>query len=189
MRSTMPTRPATASAPRPALLASVPLLLGLLATASCAPANGNGPADDTGAPAAAASASAASQAPARSYVGPRSPADGAVRPFSGAVWVGNTLYLSGQLGLENGRPPETAEAEATLVLDNVKNLLEEAGLTMDDLVVVQVFASDVGDYDAFNEVYRTYFASEFPARAFIGAGTLLFNARFEVQGIAARRQG
>lgn len=129
----------------------------------------------------------AQQAPAREYVGPRSPADGDVLPFSGAVWVGSTLYLSGALGLENGQVPATAEAEATNVLDNVKATLESAGLSMDDLVSVQVFASDVGDYQAFNDVYRTYFTTEYPARAFIGAGTLLFGARFEVQGIAARR--
>ena len=121
------------------------------------------------------------------HVNPRSPADGEVLPFSGAVWVGNTIYVSGTLGLEGGQVPETAEQEATNVLDNIKAVLETAGLTMDDLVTVQVFASDVGDYDAFNGVYRTYFTSEFPARAFIGSGTLLFGARFEVLGIAARR--
>ncbi len=126
------------------------------------------------------------QEPARSYVGARTP-ETQGPPFSGAVWVGNTLYLSGQLGLAGGQVPETAEEEATNVLNNVRSLLEEAGLSMDDLVTVQVFASDVGDYAAFNEVYRTYFTSEFPARAFIGSGTLLFGARFEVQGIAARR--
>ena len=56
-------------------------------------------------------------------------------------------------------------------------------LVMDDLVVVQIFASNVADYEAFNEVYRTFFTSEFPARAFLGSGTLLFGARFEVMGI------
>ena len=121
------------------------------------------------------------------HVNPRSPADGEVAPFSGAVWVDNTLYVSGTLGLEGGQIPETAEQEATNVLNNIKATLESAGLTMDDLVTVQVFASDVGDYDAFNSVYRTYFTTEFPARAFIGSGTLLFGARFEVLGIAARR--
>ena len=121
------------------------------------------------------------------HVNPRSPADGEVAPFSGAVWVDNTLYVSGTLGLEGGQVPETAEQEATNVLNNIKAVLETAGLTMDDLVTVQVFASDVGDYDAFNSVYRTYFTTEFPARAFIGSGTLLFGARFEVLGIAARR--
>ena len=122
------------------------------------------------------------------HVNPRSPADGdQMPPFSGAVWVGSTLYLSGALGLENGAPPATAEAEATNVLNNIQSTLAEAGLTMDDLVWVQVYAADVGDYGAFNSVYRTYFTSEFPARAFLGSGTLLFGARFEVMGIAARR--
>jgi enamine deaminase RidA (YjgF/YER057c/UK114 family) len=60
-------------------------------------------------------------------------------------------------------------------------------MTMDDLVSVQVFCSDVAHYAAFNAVYRTYFTREFPARAFLGAGTLLFEARFEVQGIAVRQ--
>ncbi|MDE2761322.1 MAG: RidA family protein [Gemmatimonadota bacterium] len=131
---------------------------------------------------------AAETPPAVEYVNPRSPADGEVLPFSGAVWVGHTLHLSGYLGLESGQVPETAEQEATNVLDNVKSVLETAGLTMDDLVVVQVYASDVGDYDAFNGVYRTYFTTEFPARAFLGSGTLLFGARFEVMGIAVRRE-
>jgi enamine deaminase RidA (YjgF/YER057c/UK114 family) len=52
---------------------------------------------------------------------------------------------------------------------------------------VQVFCSDVAHYDAFNKVYRTYFKKEFPARAFLGSGKLLFDARFEVQGVAVKR--
>jgi len=168
-------------------LLSCGALAALLVLSACAPANG-GTSGDSEADASNSNAQAGAQAPMRSYVGPRSPADGdSVLPFSGAVWVGNTLYLSGQLGLEGGQVPETAAAEATNVLNNVKNLLESAGLTMDDLVTVQVFSSDVSDYQAFNDVYRTYFTSEFPARAFIGAGAFLLGARFEVQGIAARR--
>ena len=127
-------------------------------------------------------------APAVAFVNPRSPADGdGVAPFSGAAWVDNTLYLSGMLGLEGGQVPETAEQEAANVLDAMKAVLEGEGLTMDDLVVVQVYASDVADYGAFNSVYRTYFTSEFPARAFLGSGTLLFGARFEVMGTAVKR--
>lgn len=174
MNQRTPRRP---SSPAPAFPA---LALAALVHAGCAPA----PAGD---PAAEASAAATDQAPSREYVGARSPDDADALPFSGAVWVGPTLYLSGQLGLENGQVPETAEAEAANVLDNVKRLLESAGLSMDDLVSVQVFASDAGDYQAFNSVYKTYFTTEYPARAFIGAGTLLFGARFEVQGVAARR--
>ncbi len=124
----------------------------------------------------------------RRYINPRSAADSAALPFSGAVLVGNTLYLSGTIGLdENQQVPSTAEAEARLVLNDMRRTLEAAGMTMDDLVSVQVFCSDVAHHAAFNTVYRTYFTREFPARAFIGAGTLLFEARFEVQGIAVKR--
>jgi 2-iminobutanoate/2-iminopropanoate deaminase len=124
----------------------------------------------------------------RTYYGGRSPADGDdVLPFSGAVQVENTLYLSGMLGLEGGQVPATAEAEATNVLNGMQAALENAGMTMNDLVMVQIYSSDVADYGAFNSVYRTYFTTEFPARAFIGAGTLLFNARFEVLGVAVKR--
>ena len=127
-------------------------------------------------------------AQAREYINPRSASDANVPPFSGAVRVGDTLYLSGTIGLDPGQQvPATVEAEARNVLNNIQNPLEAAGMTMDDLVVVQVFCSDVAYYDAFNQVYRTYFTREFPARAFLGSGTLLFGARFEVQGIAVRR--
>jgi 2-iminobutanoate/2-iminopropanoate deaminase len=127
-------------------------------------------------------------AQAREYINPRSASDSDVPPFSGAVRVGDTLYLSGTIGLDPGQQvPATVEAEARNVLNNIQNTLDAAGMTMDDLVVVQVFCSDVAYYDAFNQVYRTYFTREFPARAFLGSGTLLFGARFEVQGIAVRR--
>ena len=119
------------------------------------------------------------------FVNPRSAADANVPPFSGAVIVGNTMYLSGALGMDPGnKPPATVEAEATNVLNNIQNVLKQGGMTMDDLVYVQIFCPDVANYDAFNRVYRTYFKKEFPARAFLGSGPLLFGARFEVQGIA-----
>ncbi len=130
----------------------------------------------------------ASAQEARSYVAPRTTADTTLPPFSGAVQVGNTLYLAGNIGIDaNRKVPDTAEGEATAVLNSIQATLEKAGMTMDDLVYVQVFCSDVAYYDAFNGVYRGYFKKEFPARAFIGAGHLLFGARFEVQGIAVKR--
>ncbi|MSQ97994.1 MAG: RidA family protein [Xanthomonadales bacterium] len=123
----------------------------------------------------------------REYINPRSAADTGVPPFSGAVRTGNTLYLSGMLGLVNGQVPDDPQEEARILLDSIKSTLEAADMTMDDLVYVQIFCSDVALYDAFNEVYRTYFTREFPARAFLGSGTLLFNARFEIQSIAVKR--
>ena len=123
----------------------------------------------------------------RSYINPNSANDPNVSPFSGAVQTDNTLYLSGMLGLENGQVPDDPAAEARNVLDAIKSTLEEADMTMDDLVSVQIFCSDLSHYAAFNEVYRTYFTREFPARAFVGAGSLLFDARFEIQAIAVKR--
>ena len=125
---------------------------------------------------------------ARRYIDARTKADASLAPFSGAVFAGNTLYLAGEIGTgANNTVPDTAEAEAKAVMDKVQARLRSAGLTMDDLVSVQIFCSDVKHYDAFNRVYRTYFSREYPARAFIGSGALLFGARFEVQGIAVKR--
>lgn len=107
-------------------------------------------------------------------------------PFSDAVLAGDTLYLSGRLGLEGGAVPATPEQEARNILDGIQQVLSEADMTMDDLVQVQVFCSDVAFYGAFNEVYSTYFGDAPPARAFVGSGDLLFDARFEVMGIAVR---
>lgn len=120
--------------------------------------------------------------PGRRYVNPRTAEDVTRPPFSGAVIVGDTVYLSGVLG-----SGETAEAAATAGLNSLQNSLKAAGMTMDDLVSVQIFCPDVSYYDAFNKVYRTYFTREFPARAFLGSGPLLQGAKFELQGVAVRR--
>jgi reactive intermediate/imine deaminase len=110
-------------------------------------------------------------------------------PFSDAVLAGDTLYLAGRIGLDpaTGKPPAAAEQEARLVLDQFKTVLAEADMTMDDLVSVQVFCSDVSLFDTWNRIYPAYFGKELPARAFIGSGPLLFGARFEMMGIAVRR--
>ena len=121
-----------------------------------------------------------------SYVNGRSPGDQGP-PFSGAVWVNDTLYVSGALGIVNGEVPEDPADEARAVMDSIKGTIEAAGLTMDDIVVTQVFCSDVSHYGAFNEVYAGYFTKTYPARAFIGSGPLLFGARFEVMVTAAKR--
>jgi len=131
---------------------------------------------------------AAAHSTERTVINPRLATDATALPFSGAVLVGDTLYLSGDIGLdENNKVPDTAEAEARLVLDSIQATLKQAGMRMDDLAFVQVFCSDVSHYAAFNSVYRQYFKREFPARAFIGVGKLLFDARFEVQAIAVKR--
>ena len=103
--------------------------------------------------------------------------------------MGDTLYLSGNIGLEPGnKVPKEAATEARLLMESFEKRLAAAGMTMDDLVYVTVYSSDVSDYAVFNAEYRKHFHHEFPARAYIGAGKLLFGARWEMQGVAVRRQ-
>ena len=110
-------------------------------------------------------------------------------PFSNGVLVGNTLYVAGSIGMDpkTGRPAGEVEEEARLALDTIRDTLAKADMTMDDLVSVEVHCPDVANYDKFNAVYRTYFTRDFPARAFLGSGPLLFGARFEVKGVAVKR--
>ena len=110
--------------------------------------------------------------------------------FSGAVMTGNTLYVSGTTDSDpqTGAISPDPKVAATTVLKKIQHTVEQAGLTMDDMVWVQIFAADLKDYAAFNEVYRTFFKRELPARAFLGAANLLGNAHFEVMGIAVKPQ-
>jgi reactive intermediate/imine deaminase len=112
----------------------------------------------------------------------------ATLPFSDAVQVGNTVYLSGKIGFRPGTMtiPEDPAEEARHMLDGVREVLDQAGMVMDDLAMVQIFTPDVSLFDTFNKVYRTYFEEELPARAFLGSGPLLFGARFEIVAVAAK---
>jgi 2-iminobutanoate/2-iminopropanoate deaminase len=110
-------------------------------------------------------------------------------PFSDAVLVGKTLHIAGHVGLDpkTSAPPASPEDEARLVMDGIKGTVEAAGLTMDDVVSLQIFCTDLKLYDTFNSVYKTYFHGDYPARAFIGTNQLVRNGRFEVLGIAVKR--
>ena len=121
-------------------------------------------------------------------VKPRS-GDRKALPFSEAVLVGNTLYIAGHIGLDakTDLPPASAEDEARLVMDGIKQTVESAGMSMDDVVSMQIFCTDLKLYDTFNAVYKTYFHGDFPARSFIGTDKLLRNGRYEVLGVAVKR--
>jgi len=109
--------------------------------------------------------------------------------YSAAVEQGNTLYISGTADgtdPDTGKPPVDAATGAKVVMNNVKKIVESAGYTMDDIVWLQIFTTDLKYYGDFNTVYRTYFKGPLPARAFIGAGSLLGNAHFEVMGMAVK---
>jgi 2-iminobutanoate/2-iminopropanoate deaminase len=109
-------------------------------------------------------------------------------PFSDAVLVGNTLYISGRIGLDpaTGVAPESIDAEIGLLFDSFQAVLREADMTMDDLVWVQVYCPDISLWEQFNAAYVKLFSREFPARAFLGSGTLLLKGRFEMLGIAVK---
>lgn len=111
-------------------------------------------------------------------------------PFSDGILAGNTLYLAGRIGLDpkTGKPPEAVEDEIKLMLDSLKGTLTQAGMSMDDLVYVQIACTDLSLFDKFNGIYKTYFTTkDLPAREFIGAAALLRGGHFELQAIAVRR--
>lgn len=108
-------------------------------------------------------------------------------PFSDAILTGNTLYLAGRIGLDkDGKAPEKIEDEIKLLLDGEKDVLAQTGMTMDDLVYVQISCTDLSLFDKFNSIYKTYFTKDFPAREFIGAASLLRGGHFEMQAIAVK---
>ena len=72
------------------------------------------------------------------------------------------------------------------MMDAIRKVVEDAGMTMADIVMIQVHCTDLSLYGTFNKVYRTYFRDAFPARAFLGSDKLLRDARFEVLGIAVK---
>jgi 2-iminobutanoate/2-iminopropanoate deaminase len=111
-------------------------------------------------------------------------------PFSDAILSGNTLYLAGRIGLDpkTGKPPEKIEDEIKILLDGEKDVLAAAGMTMDDLVYVQISCTDLSLFDKFNPIYKSYFTTtDYPAREFVGAGSLLRGGHFELQAIAVKR--
>jgi reactive intermediate/imine deaminase len=118
------------------------------------------------------------------------PEKSAQAPFSDAILAGNTLYLAGRIGLDpkTGKAPEKIEDEIKLLLDGDKEVLAQAGMTMDDLVYVQIACTDLSLFEKFNPIYKSYFTTkDLPAREFIGAGSLLRGGHFELQAIAVKK--
>ena len=113
-------------------------------------------------------------------------------PFSEAVRVDDTLYLSGQVGLVPGSLQLVAggiKEETRQVMTNIKTTLETHGFSMRDLVKCTVMLSDIGKWGEFNEVYKTFFAGRFPARSALGANGLALGAQVEVECIAVAGAG
>ncbi len=107
-------------------------------------------------------------------------------PFSESARLGDTLYLSGQIG-EDGDGnlvPGGIEAEADQTLKNIKAALARRGLGMEHVVKCTVFLADIAEWGDFNEVYKRHFSEPFPARSALGANGLALGARVELECIA-----
>ena len=122
-------------------------------------------------------------------------APAAIGPYSQAVSVSlpegasGLVFFSGQIGLDPaaGQLVEGGiEAETARVLDNLRAVLEAAGLTMADVVKTTVFLVDLGEFAAMNEVYGRYFPAPHPARATVAVAGLPAGARVEIEAVAAR---
>ena len=109
-------------------------------------------------------------------------------PLSEAVRHGNTLYLSGQVGIVPGSmklAPGGIKEEAKQTMENIKTSLEAHGYSMANLIKCTVMLADISDWSTFNEIYKTYFSGNYPARSALGANGLALGARVEVECIAA----
>jgi reactive intermediate/imine deaminase len=108
-------------------------------------------------------------------------------PFSEAVRVGNTVYLSGQLGSVPGKLELASggiAGQARQTMENIKTTLAAHGLTMDHIIKCTVMLADMAEWGAFNEVYRSYFTGNLPARSAFGCSGLALGGRLEVECIA-----
>lgn len=114
---------------------------------------------------------------------PHAPA--AIGTYSQAVKVGNTVYLSGQIPLDPATMQlvEGFENQVRRVFDNLKAVCEAAGGSLNDLVKINVFLIDLGNFARVNEVMATYFEEPYPARAAVGVSALPRGAQVEIEGV------
>ena len=109
-------------------------------------------------------------------------------PFSEAVRVGNLLFLAGKIGRTPGTralAPGGIQGETKQTLENIREVLERRGSSMDRVVKCTVFLADISEWSAMNEVYVTFFPNNPPARSAMGVGGLALDARVEIECIAA----
>ncbi len=115
-------------------------------------------------------------------------APAAVGPYSHANAAGETIYISGQLGLdpETGVLAEGVEAQAKTGFENLKTILTEAGVSVENVVKTTVFLTDMNDFAAVNDIYAQYFTADYPARSCVQVAALPKGASFEIEAIAAK---
>ena len=112
-------------------------------------------------------------------------APGAIGPYSQAVCANNMLFLSGQLPInkDTGLMPETVDEQTRQSLSNARAIIESAGATMRDVVKTTVFLSDMNNFGKMNDVYKEFFAENYPARSAVEVARLPKDALVEIEMI------
>ena len=115
-------------------------------------------------------------------------APGAIGPYSQTIEAGEMVFVSGQLPIDpaTGEMAQGAQAQTRQSLENMKHILEEAGLTMANVVKTTVLLEDISLFGEMNEVYATYFEAPFPARSAFAVDALPKGALVEIECIAVR---
>jgi 2-iminobutanoate/2-iminopropanoate deaminase len=125
--------------------------------------------------------------PRRAVEGSRGPA--AIGPYSRAVWAGDLLYLSGQTPIDpaTGKLVEgDVDAQTMRVFDNLEGVLQDAGLTMDDVIKCNVYLTTMADFAAMNGAYERRFTRPYPSRTTVAVAGLPLGARVEIELVAQR---
>ena len=118
-----------------------------------------------------------------------SSAPAAIGPYSQAIEANGTVYISGQLPIDPATgafPSDDIRDQTRASLENIRAILAEAGLDFSNVVKTTVLLDDIGDFAAMNEVYGTYFAKPYPARAAFEVGKLPKAAKVEIEVVAVR---
>jgi len=117
-------------------------------------------------------------------------APAAIGPYSQAIRVGETVFLSGQIGLDpvSGSLREGTEAQARQVFVNLQAVAAAAGGTLDDMVKVTLLLADMADFARVNDIMASFFTPPYPARATYQVAGLPRGARVEVEGILVLKQ-
>ena len=111
-----------------------------------------------------------------------------IGPYSQAIKVGNTLYVAGQVGftIEGKLDSSSVENECKQALNNVKAIVEAAGMNMQQVVKATLYVTDLKNFAKINEVYATYFTANPPARETVQVVALPKGAHFEVSVVAVK---
>jgi len=117
-------------------------------------------------------------------------APAAIGPYSQAIEQQGWVFCSGQIGLDPKSGALVAggvEAETRRALENLREVLAEAGLGFHDIVKTTIFLADLGDFDLVNRIYGEHFSAPYPARSTVQASALPRKARVEIEAIAMKR--